>query len=293
MATTGESGLSHRAARSGAPKEIVSPGGTRVELASEWIGETLGRIETPLLIQHASAEDSWVTGRAGMQYRDLLPQRAAGHFILSHIRIPEGGPVPDYVHYHRVDLQLIYCLEGWVKVVYEDQGEPFVMKPGDCVLQPPEIRHRVLECSSGLEVFEVGAPALHETRTDPDMELPNGKIDRERDFSGQRFLHHRHEHSAASKSTWPGFVDRDTGLAQATGDLASLSLLEAVAEPQTFPIEQDRDFRFWFLRAGRIELTLQGVRRELKPGDAITLPKGIELEINDWALGTLLLDFAR
>jgi quercetin dioxygenase-like cupin family protein len=40
---------------------------------------------------------------------------------------------------------MIYCHRGWVRVVYEDQGEPFVMHPGDCVLQPPGIRHRVLE----------------------------------------------------------------------------------------------------------------------------------------------------
>ena len=52
------------------------------------------------------------------------------------------------------------------------------MHPGDCVLQPPEIRHRVLEASSGLEVVEIGCPAEHETLGDLDMALPNARIDR-------------------------------------------------------------------------------------------------------------------
>ena len=100
----------------------------------------------------ASEDDCWGHGRAGMKYRDLIPGRLGGCFIASHIKIADGGPVPDYVHYHRIRFQMIYCLTGWVKVVYEDQGEPFVMRRGDCVLQPPEIRHRVLESSDGLEV---------------------------------------------------------------------------------------------------------------------------------------------
>jgi len=84
-------------------------------------------------------------GRVGMHYRDLMPDRYGGRFIASHIRIAEGGPVPDYVHYHHIRFQLIFVHAGWVDVVYEDQGEPFRMVPGDAVLQPPHIRHRVLE----------------------------------------------------------------------------------------------------------------------------------------------------
>ena len=66
---------------------------------------------------------------------------------------------------------MIYVRRGWVRVVYEDQGEPFVMREGDLVLQPPAIRHRVLESSPGLEVIEIGAPAVHATFADHEMEL--------------------------------------------------------------------------------------------------------------------------
>src|SRR5262249_26017862 len=128
-------------------------------------------------------------GRAGMRYRDLIPGRLGGRDIASHITIPDRGPGSAWGHYHRIAPQMIYVRSGWVRVVYEDQGEPFVMNPGDLVLQPPGIRHRVLESSPGLEVIEVGAPALHETFADHDLELPSPGVDADRLFAGQRFFH--------------------------------------------------------------------------------------------------------
>ena len=55
---------------------------------------------------------AWHAGRAGMAYRDLIPDRRQGRVIASHIRIPAGGPVPDYVHYHQVAFQIIFCVRG-------------------------------------------------------------------------------------------------------------------------------------------------------------------------------------
>ena len=77
-----------------------------------------------------------------------------------------------------------------MKVVYEDQGDPFLLQPGDCVIQPPEIRHRVLESSSGLTVIEIGCPAEHETFVEHDLKLPNGSQIPTRNFLGQRFVKH-------------------------------------------------------------------------------------------------------
>ena len=108
------------------------------------------------IISRLNEADAWHVGRAAMEYRDLIPGRRGGRFIASHIRIPTGGAVPDYVHYHKVRFQMIYCKAGWTRLVYEDQGEPFILEAGDCVLQPPTIRHRVLEASAGLEVIEIG-----------------------------------------------------------------------------------------------------------------------------------------
>ncbi|MBK7393347.1 MAG: cupin domain-containing protein [Chloracidobacterium sp.] len=130
----------------------------------------------------------WIVGRAGMEYRDLIPDRMGGKVIASHIRLTKGGEVPDYVHYHKIDLQMIYCLKGRIKVVYEDQGPPFWLEPGDCVLQPSEIRHRVLECVPNSEVVEITMPAEHETWVEHDITLPTAELKPDRDFVGQRFF---------------------------------------------------------------------------------------------------------
>src|SRR5688572_10500318 len=180
--------------------------------------------EQRFVLTRLEGTDSWGVGRAGMLYRDLIPGRLGGRFIASHIRITQGGPVPDWVHYHRIRFQMIYCRTGTARLVYEDQGEPFLFNAGDCVLQPPEIRHRVLEASDGFEVIEIGCPAVHETHADPTLELPTGNDLPDRRFGGQRFV--RHVAAGATWQPWPasepasGFEARDTGIAVATDGLA-------------------------------------------------------------------------
>lgn len=151
-------------------------------------------IKTP---PEGGTQGEWTMGRAGMMYRDLLADRNGGTMAVSHIRLTEGGPVPDYVHYHKIDFQMIRCIAGRIKVVYEDQGEPFWLEPGDWVIQPPEIRHRVLECEAGSEVIEISMPAEHETWVDHETTLPTSEYRPERDFGGQRFVRTlaKHHHS--------------------------------------------------------------------------------------------------
>jgi mannose-6-phosphate isomerase-like protein (cupin superfamily) len=196
----------------------------------------------------------WVEGRAGMHYRDLIPDREGGRMIASHIRIVEGGPVPDYVHFHEVDFQMIYCRRGWVRVVYEDQGPAFVMEAGDCVLQPPQIRHRVLESSPGLEVIEVGSPAEHVTRVDHELALPNSTIDRERSFAGQRFV--RHVAREASWQPWrgPGFECRDLGIAEATQGRASARVVRCRGGKGSLEIAAEPERMLWVVLAGSLTL---------------------------------------
>jgi quercetin dioxygenase-like cupin family protein len=172
------------------------------------------------------ADARWEVGRADMLYRDLVPGRDGGRLIASHIKIPTGGPVPDWVHFHTVSFQIIYCWRGWVRVVYEDQGPPFLLEPGDCVLQPPGIRHQVLECSPGLEVVEVASPAEHATAADPDLALPTAALRPERDFDGQRF--HRHRAAAASRRREGALEWRDLGIAGATGGLVAAQVARAL-----------------------------------------------------------------
>lgn len=181
------------------------------------------------MLTRAATDTQWGVGRAGMRYRDLLPERHGGAFIASHFRILDGGPVPDYVHFHKFRFQTIFCRKGWVRVVYEGQGDPFVMYAGDCVLQPPENRHRVLESSAGAEVVELGTPAEHITMADHNLALPTPELYPQRDFSSQRFVRH-----VAAEATWSpwrmdGFEMRDTGIAAATAGLAGVRVLRPIA----------------------------------------------------------------
>ncbi len=161
------------------PREaLMSKGGESVRLLSEQ-HESAGEIATT----------EFVRGRAGMEYRDLIPGRLGGKVIASHIRLPFGGEVPDSVHYHKIDFQMIYCVRGRIQVVYEDQGQPFWLETSDFVLQPPGIRHRVLYSEPGAEVIEVSSPSDHETWIDHEMSLPTDEIRPDRLFGSQRFLY--------------------------------------------------------------------------------------------------------
>jgi quercetin dioxygenase-like cupin family protein len=232
-------------------------------------------------ITRADASDAWIAGRAGMQYRDLIPGRLDGRVIASHIRIPDGGPVPDYVHYHKVGFQMIFCKRGWVRVVYEDQGPPFVMHEGDCVLQAPTIRHRVLESSPGLEVIEIGCPAEHETWRDHELELPTSQLRPDRLFGGQRFVRHVAADAVWQRAQAGGYAFRDTGISDATDGLANVRVLRIrdthtdgnAWEPRVF----DGEFLFLCVLDGRIDLISRTLgTHTLAAGDACVIPEGID-----------------
>ena len=237
-----------------------------------------------------NVDDGWGTGRAGMQYRDLIPDRCGGRLIASHIRIPKGGPVPDYVHYHDVQFQMIYCYKGWVKVVYEDQGPPFVMQAGDCVLQPPHIRHRVLECSDNMEVIEVTSPAEHETLVDHDMDLPTSELHRDRDFSGQRFVYHK-----SKKAQWlPGLIDgvevRDSGIASATNGLASAQVIKPTGEAPLNLAMHEVELSFNFVLQGAATIQHEGgTPQRIEAGDAFVLAAPAEASLADTSMDLELL----
>jgi quercetin dioxygenase-like cupin family protein len=236
-------------------------------------------------------DGGWVEGRAGMQYRDLIPDRMGGRFIASHIRIPEAGPVADYVHFHEVRFQMIYCHRGWVRVVYEDQGPPFVLAPGDCVLQPPEIRHRVLEAGEGTEVIEVSAPAEHATHVEHAMELPTAMVRRDRVFGGQRFV--RHE---AASAEWrvgrrAGFEARDTGIGEATGGLAEVHVLRPRGQDGRAPWRHEGELLFFFVLRGGTTLRREGRADEsLVEGDPRAVPARVDHAWTEWSDDVELLE---
>lgn len=237
----------------------------------------LPRFEPSSVLTKAGADAG--QGRAGMLYRDLIPGRLGGRYIASHITIPDGGPVEDWVHYHRIALQMIVVRRGWVRVVYQDQGDPFVMNEGDMVLQPPGIRHRVLESSAGLEVVEITAPAMHETFADHDLALPNGEQEA-RLFGGQKFYFHE-----ASETPWTPFNGaeaQETAMRQATGGLTEVrTIRRADASQISFPAHEG-ELVFGFVLDGTANLDGSA----LDPADAFVVPPN-----QSWTLADVSVDF--
>ena len=258
----------------GGEMSLVSPGGTRIRIEPLDPPVVQPPTEHAFVVRRLADGAPWVVGRAGMEYRDLVPGRLGGAVIASHIRIPTGGPVPDMVHYHRVGFQLIFCIRGWVDVVYEDQGGPRRLHPGDCFVQPPEIRHRVLHASDGIEVIEIGVPAEHATVIDHDMTLPTPHDRPDRDFGGQRFVHNRAEGAAWTPARLPGFQCRDTTVAAHTRDVAAVTVLKRGAGVPAWATH-DADILFTFVMQGRMTLEGEGAApRLLEPGDAFVVPPG-------------------
>ncbi len=257
---------------------VKLPGGSLVESHPASTTYHLPDSRPSLVISHDSGESA--VGRAGMRYRDLIPNRWGGRFIASHITIADGGPVPDYVHFHKIRFQLIFVKSGWVRLVYEDQGPPFVMRAGDCVLQPPQIRHRVLESSPGLEVIEIGCPAEHETIADWALTLPNTTVAPERRFDGQRFV--RHIADEASYHPWriDGWEYRDTGIDDATNGLAGARVARPMIDRAPEWITHDTEFSQLVVLSGSATLEVDdGTTVELRDGSSATIPGGVRYRL--------------
>ena len=106
--------------------------------------------------------------RSVMEYRDLGIENAThGQFRAHVIRINKDGPGAHDLHTtglhrHLCDVQMFYVLKGWMKFVWEGQGEQTV-RAGDCVVQPAGIVHNELDCSDDVEILEIYSPAVHRT----------------------------------------------------------------------------------------------------------------------------------
>ena len=265
----------------GGAETLTAPGGTQVEIVPLHPPLSLPDTDHAFVVRRLADQAPWIIGRAGMHYRDLIPSRLGGSIIASHIRIPDGGPVPDMVHFHRVGFQLIFCYKGWVDVVYEDQGPPIRLTAGDCFIQPPEIRHRVLEASDGIEVIEIGVPAEHVTEIDHDMVLPTPNLRPDREWQGQKFVFNQAACADWQTFRLPGFVARDTTIAHNTKDVAGVQVIRRGTGDPVWA-KHDADIHFCFVMDGT--MTLEGEGKEpfaLSAGDAFVIPPDMATRFAD------------
>jgi quercetin dioxygenase-like cupin family protein len=271
----------------GGAKSLTAPNGTRVEIDELNPPVVTPKTEHAFVVRRLADQAPWVIGRAGMEYRDLVPTRLGGAMIASHIRVPDG-PVPDMVHFHKVGFQLIFCVAGWVDVLYEDQGGTRRIHAGDCFIQPPGIRHKVLH-SEGVQVVEIGVPAEHVTEIDHEMTLPTPHYRPDREWDGQRFVHDIGAEGVFHPFRIPGFEARDTGIHSATRGVASVMVARPVGvAPWT---RHEGDILFTFVMAGG--MTLEGEGKDpyrLAPGDAFVIPPGMATRYSDIAPDLQLLE---
>ena len=263
----------------GGAKSLTAPNGTRVEVDELNPPVVTPATEHAFVVRRLADQAPWVIGRAGMEYRDLIPSRLGGAMIASHIRVPDG-PVPDMVHFHKVGFQLIFCVAGWVDVLYEDQGDIRRIHAGDCFIQPPGIRHKVLE-SEGVQVVEIGVPAEHVTEIDHEMTLPTPHYRPDREWDGQKFVHDIGAKGTFQPFRVPGFEARDTTIDANTKGVASVMVARPTGEPAPWTVH-DGDILFTFVMSGG--MTLEGEGKDpyrLAPGDAFVIPPGMATRYSD------------
>ena len=275
-------------------RALTTPNGNSILIEDANPPLDIPETQHSFMVRRLADSDAWIIGRAGMHYRDLITDRLGGSIIASHIRIPDGGPVPDMVHYHTVGFQLIFCYRGWVRLVYEDQGDPFILNAGDCVIQPPQIRHRVLEASDNVEVLEIGVPAEHVTTIDHEMELPNGKGDPNRDWDGTRFVHHREAEASWTNWRLPGWEARDTGIGTGTGGVAGVQVARPADPPETPQwASHDTDILFTFVKEGSVTLEAKvqdTPSHDLVAGDAFVIPPFLETRLTNPSLDCEIIE---
>jgi uncharacterized RmlC-like cupin family protein len=95
------------------------------------------------------------------QYRDLGIAGATRGMVRAHVirMIPPCDPEEvSKRHFHEVDFQMVYVLKGWIKGEYGGAGV-VTMREGSCWLQPPKIKHSVLDYSDDCELLEIIMPA--------------------------------------------------------------------------------------------------------------------------------------
>jgi mannose-6-phosphate isomerase-like protein (cupin superfamily) len=109
---------------------------------------------------------SFVEGlRSYARYRELGIAAATHGLAQAHVVqfIPPCRPEEvSKLHFHDVDFQMVYVLKGWIKSEFAGEGA-HVMREGSCWIQPPKVKHKVLDYSDDCEVLEIILPADFDT----------------------------------------------------------------------------------------------------------------------------------
>jgi mannose-6-phosphate isomerase-like protein (cupin superfamily) len=123
------------------------------------------RAKQRFTVSHPSDTDFAGGLRRYAKYRDLGISAATDGLVQAHVVqfVPPCRPEEvSKLHYHDVDFQMVYVLKGSIKTELEGQGA-ITMREGSCWIQPPRVRHKVLDYSDDCQVLEIVLPADFKT----------------------------------------------------------------------------------------------------------------------------------
>jgi mannose-6-phosphate isomerase-like protein (cupin superfamily) len=116
-------------------------------------------------VSHHREEDFDSGLRSYAAYRDLGIADATGGMVRAHvIRMlpPFNADEVSKQHFHDVEFQMVFVLKGSMTTEFEGEGV-HTFTAGSCWIQPPGIKHTVLDYSDDCEVLEIIMPADFET----------------------------------------------------------------------------------------------------------------------------------
>jgi hypothetical protein len=158
------------AAKSTARRRVAARAKSRAKTAAKTAAKTPAkskpapRKQTFVASHHSP--DAFEQGlRRYAQYRDLGIAAATNGLARAHVIKMVPPCIPAEVskrHYHDVQFQMVYVLKGWIKGEYDGSGV-VTMREGSCWLQPPKIKHTVLDYSDDCELLEIILPADFDT----------------------------------------------------------------------------------------------------------------------------------
>jgi quercetin dioxygenase-like cupin family protein len=129
--------------------------------------KTKARPKQKFTVSHLRDEDFDQGLRTYSAYRDLGLAPATGGMVQAHvIRMTKPFDAAEVAipHYHDVEFQMVYVLNGWFRSEFEGQGA-YTFHAGSCWIQPPKIKHTVRGYSDDCELLEIVLPANFKTVT--------------------------------------------------------------------------------------------------------------------------------
>jgi hypothetical protein len=158
------------AAKSTARRRVAARAKSRAKTAAKTANKTAAKSKPAprkqaFVASHHSPEAFEQGLRRYAQYRDLGIAAATNGLARAHVIRMMPPCIPAEVskrHYHDVQFQMVYVLKGWIKGEYDGSGV-VTMREGSCWLQPPKIKHTVLDYSDDCELLEIILPADFET----------------------------------------------------------------------------------------------------------------------------------